>query len=183
MTYGRVHAELATTAIAAFVESLGLLLAHVQWTAADLGAAMGVSPQWAYKLVTNRRQGSTLGSIDAVCAAFLKATPPLVVAPADLLDPDRLRGKLGVTRPITPTHKTASAPIPLESLHGAQLADTVSQLQSEHAHITSALFDIYTALGRHFKTGHAGGSRAQGSVVPAAGNKTRPGRRHRGSGA
>jgi DNA-binding Xre family transcriptional regulator len=162
-----VVADLATS-VEAFVESLKVLLAHVKWTPGELGVHMGVSRQWAYKLVTNRRQGSTLSSMDAVCAAFLKADPPLIITPAEILDPEKIRGKLGVTSPdrAPAQHSSNTSPVSLESVHASKLLAQIDRLESERARLTSTLFDIHTALDRHFKRPRNAGRAASAAQKP-----------------
>jgi DNA-binding Xre family transcriptional regulator len=173
---------------ALFVESLTLLMDRLNWDSTELGKRMGVSRQWADNLKKERREGVTLKTMDKFCAALATAEPPLpvVISPADLLDPVELRRKLGVTASVIPSSNAASKKSPLsrESMHAPTVAASLDSLQRERAQLTSTLLDIHTAIGKHLTAGGVKrNDRAQSRVAVGSRKKTGSSRRDRKNGA
>lgn len=148
---------MSNAALDGFIESLQVIREHYGWSYEELGDAAGRSRQWAYNLVEKRRGGSTLDSLDKMCAALARQSPSMTVAPGDLLDPDKVRLMLGVTPAVTPTTNretlTALTRESTGSSHGAStasLADHVGRLEREHIAIAAVFLDFQTGIEKFF---------------------------------
>lgn len=181
-TYGRLVAAVAQDAFSAFKESLGLLRTKTRWSYDELGAKVGKTRQWAYNLTVGNQRGTNLRALDEVCRAFAQADPPIVVSPADLLNPDIIRTKLSMTRSDTGSSITHATE------HSRELPDVATRVtaaldrvESDRVHLQSIWFDLYMVLHRHF-TGHAGDvSHVSPAVSKPAGPSRAPSATHKGS--
>lgn len=136
---------------ALLAESIELLREHLRWSYADLGAKLGKSRQWAYKLVHDDDGGTPLNNIDALTKVFSEATG-YVFLPSDLFQPDTLLTKLGegVTNPDRLSSKIPETLNTRDLPNAKQLGDQVNHLERTIARQTALWFDCYTALHRHF---------------------------------